>query len=320
MNAGERLLLFLLTGAIAALLVVGAGYWALQRKVDRQYWQGRMLLHERQYEEAAAVFEQLGRFRDCPALFDDASYRLNMQQGEQALADARYAQAVHYFTTAVKFDPQSTEVAVKLEEAIVLKRRENRRTAWQRVKQGDWYLQQGQPSVAYATYKEAIQYDQDMLSWLKPKIDRARAAMGNGQPVVASLPLPPAPGPVTHYDGEPVGIAVGERQVTTQLQLNEITTRQARGNYRYVKLWVAVKNRSKEYVYVNPHEFTLAAGGSPAVPHENDTYALARYFDGTDLSPGGTTAGWLVFLVTEDRKYMLHYYGTAGEAKTTVVP
>jgi len=319
MHVWERFLLLCCAGVIAAVLLGGVGYWAQQDYADQRYWQGRTLLHDRRYEDAAAAFARLGQFRDCPALYDDASYQLNMQLGKRALADARYPQAVQYFTSALKCDPASAEGAVKLQQAIDRKQRENRRIAQQRVGQGDWYLTHEQWPVAYTTYKEAIRYNPGLLPAVKPKLDRARAALGNAPLPAAATPAP-VPGPATRYDGQPVGIAVVKAQVTARLELNDITTRQARGNYRYVKLWVAVKNRSWEDVYVNPHEFTLSAGRGAAVPHENDTYILSRYFDGADLPPNGTTAGWLLFLTTDARTYTLHYQGTAGEAETRVAP
>jgi len=320
MNATERFLIYF-TGVIAAVLLCWIGYSLQQNLLNRQYWQGRMLLHDRQYEDAVMVFKDLGQFRDSQTLYDDASYQLKMQQGEQALADKRYPQAVEHFTRALKFDPQSEEVAVKIDQAIGLKHRENRRIAWERARQGDWYLTNGQLPVAYNVYKEALSYDPEILPAVKPKIDRLRAAIGKGwQPAAASPPLSPGADRVLNFKGKPVGIAVGKALETARLKLNDITTREARGDYRYVKLWVAVKNGSNENIYVNPHEFTLSAGRRQAVPHENDTYILPNYFDGTDLPPSGTTAGWLLFLTNKEGKYTLHYQGSAGEAETTVTP
>jgi|GEM_PF-2380036 len=317
MNARERFLIYF-TGVIAAALVCWIGYSLQQNMLDRQYWQGHMLLHERRYEDAAAIFLELGQFRDSAALYDDASYQLNMRRGEEALAGEHFPRAVQYFTDALKFYPESEEVAVKLEQAIGLKRKENRRIAWERARQGDWYLTNGQLTVAYKVYKEALSYDYEILPAVKPKIDRVRAAMGKGWQPAAAPPPPLPPATALKFSGKPVGIAVGRAQETALLKLNDITTREARGNYRYVKLWVAAKNGSNEDVYVNPHEFTLAPGRGQAVPHENDTYLLADYFDGADLHPGGVAAGWLLFLVSKESKYILHYRGSAGEAETTV--
>ncbi|MHB0935509.1 MAG: DUF4352 domain-containing protein [Armatimonadota bacterium] len=312
MNARERLLIIAFAGAIAGFLLFGMGYGVVESYRDRLYWRGRAMLHERQYAEAAALFTRLGGYRDCPSLFEEASYQLNMRRGGQALREKRYPQAVQYFTDAVRYDPGSETAAARLQQAITLKQQANRRLAGQRAGQGDYYLQRQMWPAAYASYKEAVTLNRALLPSLEKKMARARAGMGSRPPATIT---PPASGREPAYVGSPVGIAVTRMKVDTSLSLNNGMVRKVNGDYRYVKLWVAVKNSANDYVYVNPHEFTLARRTGEPVAHEADTYALSGYFDAADLPPGGKTGGWLVFLLEQDRAYTLRYRGAAGDAE-----
>lgn len=312
MNVRERLLIIAFAGAIAGFLLFGMGYGVVESCRDRLYWRGRALLHERQYAEAAVLFTRLGRYRDCPSLFEEASYQLSMRRGGQALREKRYPQAVQYFTDAVRYDPGSETAATRLQQAITLKQQINHRLARQRAGQGDYYLQRGMFPAAYSSYKEAVLLNRALRPSLDKKITRARAGMGSRPPARLA---PPISGREPVYVGSPVGIAVTRMKVDTRLDLTNGISRRVRGNDRYVKLWVAVKNGASDYVYVNPHEFTLSARTGEPVDHEADTYALSQYFDAADLPPGGKTGGWLVFLVKQDRAYTLHYHGAAGDAE-----
>ena len=312
MNARERLLIIAFAGAIAGFLLFGMGFCLVEYARDRQYWQGRALLHERQYAEAAEVFTRLGGYRDCPSLFEESSYQLSMRRGGQALRDMRYPQAVQYYTDAVRYDPGCETAAAKLQQAITLKQQANRKIAEQRAGQGDYYLQRGMYPAAYSSYKEAVTLNRALLPSLAGKIARARAGMGTKPP--ASLPSPTT-GREPDYTGHPLGIAVTRVKVDASLNLNNGMVRKVKGDNRYVKLWVAVKNTGGDYLYVNPHEFTLSRTSGDPVTHEADTYALSRYFDAADLPPGGKTGGWLVFLIQQDRSYTLRYRGAAGEVE-----
>lgn len=312
MNARERLLIIAFAVAIAGFLLFGMGFCLVEHARDRLYWQGRAMLHERQNAEAAEVFMRLGGYRDCPSLFEEVSYQLSMQRAEQALREKRYPQAVQYYTDAVRYDPGSETAAAKLQQAITLKQQANRKLAGQRVGQGDDYLQRGMYAAAYTSYKEAVTLNAALLPSLEKKIARARAGMGSTLPPDLSSP-PTAREP--EYTGFPVGIAVTRIKVDTRLDLANGISRHAKGDNRYVKLWVAVRNGGGEFVYVNPHEFTLARASGDPVPHEADTYALSDYFDAADLPPGGKTGGWLVFLIEQDRAYTLRYHGAAGDVE-----
>jgi len=318
MNSKERLLIIGFAGAIAGFLLFGMGFGVVEGYRDRLYWRGRAMLHERQYAEAAVLFTRLGGYRDCPSLCEEASYQLSMRRGGQALHEKRYPQAVQYYTDAVRYDPGSETAAVRLQQAITLKQQVNHRRAGQRTGQGDYYLQRGMWPAAYACYQEAILLNRALRPSLEGKIARARAGLGSRPP--ARLPAPVAAGEPA-YVGSPVGIAVTRMKVDTRLDLTNGITRRTSGSDRYVKLWVAVKNGADDYIYVNPHEFTLSGHTGDPVAHEADTYALTKYFDAADLPPGGKTGGWLVFLLKQDHAYTLRYHGAAGDAeKRLAVP
>ncbi len=84
-------------------------------------------------------------------------------------------------------------------------------------------------------------------------------------------------------------------------------------NWDYVQLSVGVLNVGDDSIHVNPNHVTVQSSDGFTYTHETETYSLGNYLDAINLLPGGSTNGWLVFILPKtEHEFTLIYANSDG--------
>ncbi|MDD5075349.1 MAG: DUF4352 domain-containing protein [Candidatus Peribacteraceae bacterium] len=74
-------------------------------------------------------------------------------------------------------------------------------------------------------------------------------------------------------------------------------------NYaQFVRMRITVKNTTSEEIHVNPNYVTIMGSNGVTYNPDEATYGLSGYLDAINLQPGGSTSGWLAFILPKEEK------------------
>ncbi len=117
----------------------------------------------------------------------------------------------------------------------------------------------------------------------------------------------------------PVSIAAETK--TSKTVSSSYTTWTAAKDCQFVWVCVYAKNEGSKTTHVNPNYITLSTpSGHTVNPDSGPTYSRQNNFDAIDLPPGGNSAGWLIFHVPIEDKYILNYNSIDSVVTKQIVP
>jgi|GEM_PF-5438802 len=116
-----------------------------------------------------------------------------------------------------------------------------------------------------------------------------------------------------------VGIAVRDTRRTSVVDTVYGFRYQAQDDSgQYVWLLISASNSGDTPLRIGPNNFFLSAGDGYKVSRDTSTFAQ-DHFRETDLLPGQSAGGWIIFYVPVKNRYILHFYDGLGHTLEKMV-
>ena len=114
-------------------------------------------------------------------------------------------------------------------------------------------------------------------------------------------------------DSGDVGIAVYGCKLKKAVSYYSVS-----GDSRFVLVGISAKNSGSDTEHVNPNDFTLSTSSGYTASHDVSTYSVGNYFDAVNLPPGGSSSGWIIFILPKKEDYRLNYESWGKKATKEV--
>lgn len=307
----------ILLGFVLVTVWVTVNVRAEDARFQREKQDALQALADGRYQEAV---EKLGKLRSTPEVQAALDRAKKLLASEEALAEAREAEAAKKWERAYEAygqvcpeHPAYQQSQAKMVELVPTI--------------GDQLLAEAKARVAAREYGEALILLRRIVNNYPTykQVDAAKSLLARTEETYAKVQAEAARAEASkkmkEYESDrgPIGIAVMGIRLQTAFDAGYSTYTLKDKDWRFVLVAVAAANMGISTSHVNPNHFTLSSPDGYAARHDNLTYSLSNYFEAVDLPPGKYTTGWLVFVMPLAEEYTLHFRSLDGQATKRIV-
>ncbi|OGI30660.1 MAG: hypothetical protein A2287_04685 [Candidatus Melainabacteria bacterium RIFOXYA12_FULL_32_12] len=299
----------LLTVIISLLIVIGAIFIDNKGK-QKAYKNAVILMSNNDWDLALVTFEKLGNYKDAKSQAETARYKTFITLADKSMLNKNYSEALKYYSKAKSINIKGNESILGIEKAQKLYNIKLKLEAKKHLDNANIHLNLKKYELAIIEYNKALKLDKSLNKIAASKLKQAEKLLQikkkNYELVLEKQrkyeERKRIADNMNYFEGNNIQIAVHKVKSTKETEDRYMT-----GNGRFIWVGITTKNNTSGTVHVNPNYFTLSTSDGYTVSHSSESYSLSNYFDAVNLPPNGETSGWLIFPLSKDSKYILHF-------------